>query len=455
MNRRAAWRGACENVYLTAAGFFLLWNLFFMTEADWTFAAQDWFPAVWYGLAAAALLLGQFRMGAAQLLGALLVWMAGTSLLHGTEVLRAVRPALSNGVLAFLVIAPIPFMIRQSRLQRWLRVILTCWTAGMTLLAATGLWAALTGHAVFSLRGTWYIGVNLGDHRLYLMAYVTTAAVKLGMSVLMTMMLTGLTKSRVGRGLCGVCALIQLICLALTDCRTAFIALGAALGILGAARLLRGGWRRSARVAGSLLTAAALTAGCYLALTGTLKALAPHVRQELHNINLLELPGEILPEAAAEGALQHRQLEADNLFNDRQAIWQGTWALLKSEPQVLLTGTTSALSAELTNAHIPVQARTGLTYKHVHSLFLQTLVNWGVPGLLMLSAFAALVLAAGVRILLRKDRPVWLRFAPAAAAYLLLCDLIDCHMLLSEGTPMLLYGSLFASLTLAQGKAQT
>lgn len=459
MKHRGKWRDACEWVYLTAAGFFLMWNLFYMTEAEWTFAAREWFPAVWYVLAAASLLMSRFRVGAVQLLGVLLAWMAGTSLWRGAEVLSAVRPALNNGVLAFLVIAPIPFMIERRRLKRWLQAVLICWTLGMTLLAATGLWAALTGHAVFSLRGTWYIGVNLGDHRLYMMAYVTTAAVKQGMSALMALMLAVMTKRLPGRLLWGLCAVVQLACLALTDCRTAFIALGAALGMMAATWMLRSmhkgmaPWRRLLQAAGAGMAALALTAGTYLALSGSLMIMAPHVPQELHNITLRELPTELLPEAAAEETIRHRGLEEDNLFNNRQAIWQGALNLMRSRPQVLFTGTTSARSAELTNAFIPAEAQTGLTYKHVHNLFLQALVNWGIPGAALLAAFTVLLLIAAARVLVRKETPGWLRFAPAIAAYMLLCDLIDCHMLLAEGTPMLLYASLFAALTLANGGA--
>ena len=50
-------RAVCEHAYMLAVCFFLLWDIPYMTEAQWTFSLRGVFPAVWYGLAAAALLM--------------------------------------------------------------------------------------------------------------------------------------------------------------------------------------------------------------------------------------------------------------------------------------------------------------------------------------------------------------------------------------------------------------
>lgn len=439
-------RAACEHAYMLAVCFFLLWDIPCMTEAQWTFDVRGAFPAAWCALAVAALALTRLKMGAAWLPAGLLAWMAAMSAYRG--VLDAQWQPILQGVLAFLVILPAPRVVAPARLKRYLRGLLAVWTAFLTAQAAVGLWAALTGHAVFSLKGTWYIGVNLGDNRLYLNAYVTTGAVKLGLSVLLAAVGAAVSKRRAAKAACALCMLVQLACLALTDCRTAFIAVGAAMGLAAYAGL-RPRLTRPAVRAAALLAIPLCTVAVYLLLSGTLTALAPHVERELDNITMLELPAHLLPEAAAEAAVQHRELEAGNLFNDRQIIWRAALRLLGSEPRFLLTGTTTALSPVLTNLHILPGEYTGRPFAHVHNIYLQTLVSWGLPGFGLLAALIVLFLLSARRVLFRHNLPLWQRLAPVPTLYVLLCDMVDCFTRLSEGSPMLLYACFFAGLTMA------
>lgn len=443
-------RDVCEHLYMLAVGFFLLWNVFYMTEAQWTFDVRGAFPAVWLGLAAAALAMGYMKPGVGGWLLALPVWMLIASAYRGMEVLQAQTGMIARAVLAFGVMLPAPRIIRRERFERYLSGILALWTACMTLQSLIGLWAALTGHAVFSLRGTWYIGVNLGDHRLYLNAYVTTGAVKLGLSVLLTALGMAKARKRSLKLVYGCCGLLQLACLSLTDCRTAFLAVGAALGLMPAALILRGSReRRWLRRALALCTVLALTAAAYIGLSGLLTVLSPHVPQTLDNITLTELPAHLLPEAAAEGAVQHRELQADNLFNDRQIIWRAAAELLRSEPKFLLTGTTMALSPVLTNQFAAFPAGSAeRAFDHVHSIYLQVLVAWGVPGLLLLAVSVAAFLRAAWRVMLRHPLPLWQRMTPVPVLYVLLCETVDCFTRLSEDSPVLLFACLLAGFTL-------
>lgn len=448
-------RAICEHAYMLAVCFFLLWDVFYMTEANWTFTVRTVFPAVWAVMAVAGMGLGRFRLGRMYLPAGLLVWMLAASAWRGQAVLDAQLPSLMNGVLAFGVILPAARVVSRARFTAYLKGLLTLWTACFTLQAAIGLWAALTGHAVFSLRGTWYIGVNLGDNRLYLNAFVTTAAVKLGLSVLLAVLLAAMCRARWSRILCGACALLQMLCLSLTDCRTAFIALGVMLGA-GAAVLLRrlpklmnrALWQRLSALA---LAGLLLTAGVYIAMTGALSILGPHVPRELDNITLTELPAHLLPSAEAEEAgVAHRALEADNLFNSRQYIWRAALRMLGDQPEFLLWGTTSVMAKDMTNFYL--LGETEMRFDHVHSIYLQMLVNWGVPGFVLLAACLAVFGVAAYRVMLRRPLALWQCLTPLPVLYVLLCDTVDCFTRLSASSPMLLFACLFAGLTLTQDK---
>ncbi len=449
MTRRL--RAACEHLYMLAVGFFLLWNVFYMTEAQWTFDVRGAFPALWLGLAAAALVMTRMKPGAGAWLLMLQVWMLVSSAYRGAEVLSAQTGQIARAALAFGVMLPAARVVRQDRLMRWVKALLALWTACMTLQAFIGLWAALTGHAVFSLRGTWYIGVNLGDHRLYLNAYVTTGAVKMGLSVLLAAFLLANTRKRALKIVYLLAMAVQLACLSLTDCRTAFIAVGASLGLMLAVAVLKSGKprRRWLRWTACALAVLLMTAAVYGGLSGLLTALSPHVPHELDNLTLTELPAHLLPSASAEGAVQHRTLQAGNLLNNRPVIWRAALRLLAGNPKLLLTGTTTALAPLLTNAQIPPAEQVGYQFQHVHSIWLQTLVSWGLPGLLLVMAFLAAFLPAAWRVMARHALPLKQRLTPVPVLYVMLCEMVDCFTRFSEESPLLLFGCLFAGLTLA------
>lgn len=449
-------RSLCEHVYMLAVCAFLLWDIAFMTEAAWTFPLRMLFPKMWLALAAGALVLSRGRLGAAYLPAALLAWMALVSGLRGQHVLLQERQAIFNGVLAFLVILSAPSVVKWERLMGYVRGLLAVWTAFLTMQAAVGLWAAMTGRAVMSLQNTWYIGVNNGDNRLYLNAYVTTGAVKMGLSVLLTGVGAVMCRRWPGRVLYGLCALVQLTCLSLTDCRTAFIAVGAMLGLALATLVWHAGRPGKTRRALWLRRICALalipvmTAGVYLALSGTLTALSPHVPPAGERLPMTDLPAYMLPHAQAEGAgVQHRDLDKNNLFNDRQVIWAASMRLLGSEPQYLLTGTGTELSQLLTNAYIAEGTYDGQPFQHVHSIYLRTLVSWGLPGLLLFAAFLGRFLPGAARLMLRREASLTQRLLPVPALFALVCDTVDCFLRLNEGTPLLFFGCLFAGLTIA------
>lgn len=446
MKRRL--RDFCEGLYLLAVCFFLLWNIPYMTEAEWTFAARELFPALSLGLAGAALLLSRLKPGAGFWLLALPVWMLIASAYRGAQALQVQQGMIARAVLAFGVILPAARVVRRRWLERALRLVLGAWTLCLTAQAAIGLWAALTGHAVFSLKGTWYIGVNLGDHRLYLNAYVTTGAVKMGLSALLAVLGAAMAKRRSAKAAYILGALVQLACLSLTDCRTAFIAVGAGLGLMSASLLLKGraDWRRWVL---ALMAIPLCVLAAYVGLSSLLTALSPHVPSTLENLTMLELPARLLPGAAAEGAVQHRTLQAENLFNDRQIIWRAALRLLASEPEYLLTGTTTAFAPALTNLYIAPGDYTGRPFAHVHNIYLQTLISWGLPGLLLLGAFLVVFLRAAWRVMTRHALPLWERLTPVPTLYVMVCEMVDCFTRLSEDSPLLLFACLFAGLTLA------
>ncbi len=444
------WKRLWERTYVALCCLFVLWEAVRMTEARFlpgTLVPLGW---CWAALAVAALWMRRFRCAPAYLLGGALLWMALVSAYRGAAVLEAEKQALRYGTLAFLVLFPLPFQVERERLRRALTVLLALWTAVFAAQGLLGLWAAFTGHAVFSLQGSWYIGVNLGDHRLYLMAYVTTGAARLGLSVALAAMGAALCRRWPGRIAFLLGAAVEFVCLSLTDGRTVFVALGAALGLCACAVLTRHvrrcNWRRW--VAG-LLAVPLLTAGTYVAFTRVETALAPQVQEDLVNLTLTELPQYLLPQAEAEenAAVQHRPIDGSNLFHDRELVWQAAVKLLRDNPKLLLMGVSAPLAKIHLNRYVSPEAPR--PFDHAHSIFLQTLVCWGIPGLAMLLVLIGWFLCRAARLFFCPNRPLWERLTPVPALYVLLCETVECFTLLWTGSAMLNFALLSMGLTMA------
>lgn len=433
-------------LYMAVAAGFLCWNLARMTEFSWTFALMPQLGNI--ACVAAVVFHLCFRKKPSVtvvLMSAGLVWMAAMTAIRGENAWNAEKGNLQEGVTAFLLLTPLPGIVGMNRFRQFLKGVLAIWVTAMTYQAAIGLWAAFGGHAVFSMRGTWYIGMNLGDHRLYLNAYVTTGAVKLGMTMLLTVLLGLLSRTRRARILCAAAACVQGAALALTDCRTAFLALGVALG-LGAWLLLRQKKPGKHELLRLLALTAVMTLVCYGGLSGFLTLTASAIQEgPLDNLNLLELPAHMISGASAEeavadaangdNAVAHREIDPSDVFNGRSAIWRGALRLLRAEPKLLLTGTSAPLAVAMMNLYTEPGT---MFFQHAHNLYLQVLVCWGIPGLLLLLGGVGRYGLCAVR-LIRSKKPLWMAFLAAVVLYLLICELVDCFTMLSTGSPMLYF----------------
>ena len=444
--------------YMAVAAGYLWWNLARMTEFSWTFAVMPYLGD--FGIIAAifSLIFGwKKRSSLVWTMTAGLLWMLLMSAIRGENVLATEWQYLKEGIIAFLVLAPLPECLPENRFRQFLKGTIAVWTTAITCQAAIGLWAAFSGHAVFSMRGTWYIGMNLGDHRLYLNAYVTTAAAKMGMTVLLTAIMFALSRTKRAKIACVMAILVQCGALALTDCRTAFVALGVAAGFcvwnfLGAKVYM------PPKLTHGLMLAVLMASGvivCYGVLSGLLTLFAPAVAPEpLDNVNLLEFPAHLMPEAAAEQEVTldstpvHRPIEATDTFNGRWGIWKGAYRLLRAQPELLLTGTSAPLAAGMMNLYTDPGTK---YFQHAHNLYLQTLVSWGIPGLLLLLAVIVMFLIQTARIS-KREQPLWVLMLPMPVIYLLVCEMVDCFTMLSTGSPMLYWLCLLMGAVDAQAR---
>ena len=366
-----------------------------------------------------------------------LLWIAAVCLTHGS--LRIAYNTFGPCAYALLLCFPCGLVCDEKQRRPFLRVLIALWTLWMTCFCAAGLYAAFTGTLLRRTSAARFIGINAGDNRLYLMDYCTNAAGNIAASILLAVIAAVMEKSRLNRALYGLCAAVMVAALSLTDARTSFIMLSAGLAMTAGCAVwhtLRAG--KAARVAAVLACGVGVTIGGYLLLSGLTNALGAWV------------PGSgktaWLTTALAEDGVTHRSVLGGNPLTYRTDVWRGVLALLRNEPQVLLTGTGPQ---QIMTRVMPYVVSEQPGFDHVHSIYLQMLVSYGLPGFGLMAAFLVLFIRSAWRVLFRGARALWQRLLPVPALAILLGETVECLTLALVNGPIL--AILFLSMGLTFG----
>lgn len=140
-----------------------------------------------------------------------------------------------------------------------------------------------------------------------------------------------------------------------------------------------------------------------------------------------------------EDELNHREI--DSTFHDRTPVWRKTLqSLLNNERNCLLIGATSLNYEDLLQVHFQPY--------HAHSIYLQVVLEWGIPGLVIMVAVLVLFSISAFRLLFGQGIPSWERFIPCMALAYLFSELADCLSLLVEVTVSLYLIFLFLGMTI-------
>ena len=430
-------RHAAAGLYAGLWFLFLLWQPVRLMEFQLPQAVTAWFDVVWAGAALLALLLwGLWRERPVRLMLLGLLWICvslwiaawdkltagGTarSLLSGAwAALQHARPILGPMVYALGFCFFLGYVADQGQLQRLLRLTCAFWTLWVGALAAAGLWAVYAGVRVENL-GSHFLGVNASDHRLYLFAYCTDSGGIMASGLLVALLGCGLSRGRVGKGLYLLCAGAMLAALSLTDGRSSFLALGACLGLICAALALRRArWALVVRLLlAALLSAAGAAAVTLLCvwLNGLLGGLA--------GLPVRQVRLGLMASAQAEGAaVSHRSLLGEDPLSGRGDVWAAVFRLLGARPALLLSGTTIL---DWKESLMPFTT-TGLRYAHAHSIYLQILMELGVPGLVLCAAFLCCLIPRAWHVLMDGGTPLWQRLTVLPVVMILLGELVECH----------------------------
>ena len=150
-------------------------------------------------------------------------------------------------------------------------------------------------------------------------------------------------------------------------------------------------------------------------------------------------------------AVKTRTLDGGDLLSGRTTIWKQAVRFLASYPRTLLTG--RSVHEPMKNTGI--MRTENLVTEHCHNMILQTLIESGLPGLLLLLAFILCTGQRAVRLVTDEEKPMLVRLMPAAVCAIWVGELTECVVRMTNiRVPMLGLLMLYAGIVCASGKKE-
>ena len=133
-----------------------------------------------------------------------------------------------------------------------------------------------------------------------------------------------------------------------------------------------------------------------------------------------------------------------NLLSGREVIWEAGIQMLEDNPEYLLHGASFGW-------HVIAQANAYTApsqFDHFHSLYLQVLVEGGIPALLLLMAFILFFAKAAYRLCKDKQWSAWKCALPLIPITALIADTVESLTLLIFNYSVLPFMMLFMGVTI-------
>lgn len=367
---------------------------------------------------------------------------------------------------AWFLFFPCAFLLTREELGRCIRVLTMVWGVGMGIVAALGIYCTATNSRYYTPVGTVIgIGEYDGAYRLWLTNYPTISAENLLVAAIFATLALFMSRHRWQKVCFGLLLVPLYVALGLTDGRSAMVAFGLLIAAAVFVRVLmlpgkRAVLRYGAGIAAALLTVVVLYGVCghisgYFHVDAsvvhggrqTAAQTQPEDRILLAAVNDAAVsdgpaPSFLTAAPAQEEIVIHRKF--DSTLSGRTFLWScALKALANNDGNMLLVGRTPGDYGEFLFAYGFPDFQ-----PHVHNIYLQVAVEWGLPGLAVMVAFLVLLAIASFRLMLRDGLPFWERFLPAPALALLAVEFVDCFLRLSDIHVALQAAFLFMGMTI-------
>lgn len=361
---------------------------------------------------------------------------------------------------AWFLYFPLGSLLDREELKTTVQWIGVLWIGTMVVLSIVGIFSAWKGILVYTPNNATRIGME--KNRLILAHYCVTSAQNAVLACNLALFAMFSAEKPWIRVLCGVSIAILFVALGLIDGTNGMLTLALLLGM--AAFVLATNRRSPRTIRGFTVGLAAALVVMLVCYNVNIKVIdcfdigpsrPVYVDQLLHPSQEEPSPtaggqtviGDPQEAGAAEDEQVFREpthLKIDSSLHGRTQIWKSTLeSLLSNEKNVLLFGCTPYGFAELIQTpELSYQVPTA------HSMYLQVVLEWGLPGLIILVAVLFQFAKSAPRLLFGRGIPMWERFVPCMGIAFLFSELADYFSDLNSDTVSLYLLFLFLGMTI-------
>ncbi len=361
------------------------------------------------------------------------------------------------GLLAYLVCYPFAQAVDQDWLPKLLRIGAVLWVVSITALSATGLYAVWAGTQIFNLTHTGYLGLYYS--RLELLYNSNTGAAIESYTIIIALILMASVKGKTKKLLLLLSIIIIWLALSLSISRTSYIVTGFSIGC-SAIIMILSKFQLFSRLKTKHIGLFRVVLSVFIVLCVLFSSVCSYLLFDGAKQLFVDVRNNgLIPSAEAEATetekealnIQDRSLfssDGNLALSGRDKIWSYVFRYLQENPQTLLTGTSVISAMEGPNS---IQGNY-IFVNDSHSLYIMTLLESGIPGLLLLLFYIVLFAVNCVRVWRNKQVPLWVKLLPVIAINILMNGLTECIPCIIYGLPNLYHLHLVIGVTVLFGK---
>ena len=317
-------------------------------------------------------------------------------------------------------------ILNDKQLKKLLLVVISIWTIGIVICCGLGLYAAWTDQ--------WFRGIRKGHINAWkgtigIFYLSTTTGAFLSISALLAVISAICVRNRAGKILFFFSAAICWLTLALTDSRTGYISVSTGFGVIAFVLYYECVNKKRECIQGRTLKR--LVPGIAVSIVVFAVAVAM-IMQATPVFNYFKTRGLLTTAYAEELAtgneMAHSGFTGEDILSGRTEAWGEILNYIKDNPIALLVGKSKYRTFDGVLSD----------FVHSHSIYLQILIESGLPGLLTALAFLGLSVRKGIKAATSSGNSLWKLLPLALIISLLAGDLVECFTWLrSSQCPMI------------------
>ena len=304
-------------------------------------------------------------------------------------------------------------ILTTEQLKHFLFICTILWTAFMAVLCSIGIYAVWTEKPVYLLHDAI---VYLYEQRLNIIYLATTSGSLTGFTILIGILMAVCIKSHFCKTGIVLMLLPVILATALTDSRTAFVSVPAGIAVMFFFGVFyhvkakeepvgrKKNWKPWVFGIITMVFVFVLLVFLFLQITPV--------------FNRIRMQG-IIPRAYAEETVKTsvatRGFTGSRVLTGRAELWEEVIEHIRQNPIILLTGESKLAPLRKFDNY----------YAHTHCLYLQVLLESGIPGLLLFLSFILYTLINAMWIIRIPETPRWLRLLPALPISLWVGDIAE------------------------------